>query len=163
MQEMTLCFLARGNPPEEILLGVKRAGFGEGKVTGFGGKVEDGETNALSAVRELREEIGIQVREKDLLKVAQLQFIFPARPAWDQAVHVFLVVRWQGQIAESTEMAPLWCGVHDIPYARMWDDATYWLPRVVAGERMKARFIFRDDNETVANIMIETWEDTTSG
>ena len=163
MQEMTLCFLARGNPPEEILLGVKRAGFGEGKVTGFGGKVEDGETNALAAVRELREEIGIQVREKDLLKVAQLQFIFPARPAWDQAVHVFLVVRWQGQIAESTEMEPLWCGVNDIPYARMWDDATYWLPRVVAGERMKARFIFRDDNETVANMMTETWEDTTSG
>jgi 8-oxo-dGTP diphosphatase len=163
MQEMTLCFLARGNPPEEILLGVKRAGFGEGKVTGFGGKVEDGETTALAAVRELREEIGIQVREKDLLKVAQLQFIFPARPAWDQAVHVFLVVRWQGKIAESMEMAPLWCGVNDIPYARMWDDATYWLPRVVAGERMKARFIFRDDNETVANTMIETWEDTTSG
>ncbi len=47
-----MCFLVRGNLPEEILLGVKRVGFGAGKITGFGGKVEDGETVAMAAIRE---------------------------------------------------------------------------------------------------------------
>jgi 8-oxo-dGTP pyrophosphatase MutT (NUDIX family) len=44
MQEMTWCFLVRGNKPEEILLGHKKVGFG--------GKVEDGETVAMAAIRE---------------------------------------------------------------------------------------------------------------
>jgi 8-oxo-dGTP diphosphatase len=44
MIHATLCFLMRGNPPSEILLGLKKVGLGQGKYGGFGEKIEAGET-----------------------------------------------------------------------------------------------------------------------
>ncbi|CAN0403706.1 unnamed protein product, partial [Ectocarpus sp. 8 AP-2014] len=43
----------------EILLGMKKRGFGEGKWNGFGGKVESGESVEEAAKRELMEEAGL--------------------------------------------------------------------------------------------------------
>jgi 8-oxo-dGTP pyrophosphatase MutT (NUDIX family) len=46
-------------PARQILLGMKKRGFGEGKWNGFGGKKEPAETMAECAQRELREESGV--------------------------------------------------------------------------------------------------------
>jgi 8-oxo-dGTP pyrophosphatase MutT (NUDIX family) len=155
VKDATLCLLVRGNPPDEILLGLKKAGFGTGKYGGFGGKVEADETVVAAAVRELEEETGIKVFEKDLQKVGHLTFLFPARPAWSQAVHVFVVTTWDGDPVESTEMTPAWFRTNDIPFERMWQDSAYWLPRILAGERIRARFTFRGDNETIDEMEME--------
>jgi len=48
----TLCIVLKRN---EILLGMKKRGFGKGKWNGFGGKVLRGETIEKAAKRELRE------------------------------------------------------------------------------------------------------------
>jgi hypothetical protein len=34
----------------------------------------------------------------------------------------------------------------------MWDDARYWLPRVLAGQHVEATITFADDCATVARI-----------
>jgi hypothetical protein len=34
----------------------------------------------------------------------------------------------------------------------MWDDARYWLPRVLAGQHVEAAITFADDCATVARI-----------
>jgi len=44
-------------------MGYKKVGFGKGKLVGFGGKVQDGETVRETAVRELREELGGQAED----------------------------------------------------------------------------------------------------
>ena len=44
----------------QVLLGMKKKGFGVGKWNGFGGKVELGESIAQGAHRELTEEAGIK-------------------------------------------------------------------------------------------------------
>jgi len=104
-----------------------------GKYNGFGGKIENGETPALAAIRELWEECGARVALEDLRPVAYLDFRFPAQPAWDQVVHVFLAARWEGTPAESAEMAPAWFSIDKLPRQRMWQDDPHWLPRVLAG------------------------------
>ncbi len=153
-KDSTLCFLIRGNTPDgRVLLGLKKVGFGAGKYTGFGGKVERGETVATAAARELEEETGIKVREEDLQPVGRLTFIFPAKPEWSQKVHVFLATTWNGGPTESAEMLPAWFAVNGIPFEQMWQDAVHWLPRILAGERVDARFTFEQDNET-----IDEWE-----
>ena len=152
MRDATLCFLVQGDPPHTILLGLKKAGFGAGKYNGFGGKIENGETPALAAIRELWEECGARVALEDLRPVAYLDFRFPAQPAWDQVVHVFLAARWEGTPAESAEMAPAWFSIDKLPRQRMWQDDPHWLPRVLAGERIRARFVFKEDNETVDQV-----------
>lgn len=157
MIHTTLCLLMRGKPPEQVLLGFKKEGFGRGKYTGFGGKVEPGETLAEAAVRELEEETGVRVREEDLQPVGRLEFHFPEKIAWSQVVYVFAAWRWRGRVRESREMKPAWFSVHRLPVRRMWQDGAHWLPRILAGESIQARFVFHADNETIRDLEIQPW------
>jgi len=157
MRQTTLCLLMQGNPPEQVLLGFKKVGFGKGKYTGFGGKVEPGETLAEATIRELEEETGVCVREEDLQPVGRLVFHFPAKPAWSQTVHVFVAWRWQGRVRESREMRPAWFPVNQLPFEHMWEDGVHWLPRILAGEAITACFAFQADNETIDTAEIQTW------
>ena len=149
MSERTLCFPVRGNPPSEVLLGLKKAGFGVGKFAGFGGGVETGETIRAAAARELDEEAGLKVQEQDIEFMGLVDFVFPARPSWSQTVYIFLAKTWQGTPIESDEMRPAWFAVSQLPLEQMWQDAAHWLPQVLGGQRLSKRFVFAPDNETV--------------
>lgn len=156
----TLCIPVRGDPPTEVLLGFKKTGFGAGKYTGFGGKVELDETVIQAAARELEEESGLRVSEQDLQLMGLLLFLFPAQPEWSQAVHLFLVRTWEGDPQESMEMAPAWFAVDEIPFGRMWQDGAHWLPPILAEERIRACFLFHEDNETIESLEIKPWDTT---
>jgi 8-oxo-dGTP diphosphatase len=160
MTETTLCFLIQGNPPQRVLLGFKKVGFGAGKYTGFGGKVRPGETPSAAAIRELEEETGLQVREAELQPMGQFSFLFPSRPTWSQLVHVFVAHGWEGSPKESREMIPTWFSIDEIPLERMWEDGAHWLPYVLAGEPIQAQFTFAADNETIVDMEIRPLETT---
>ena len=153
MQNATLVFLLKGKPVSKVLLGFKKIGLGQGKYTGFGGKVKPGEEVAEAALRELTEETGVTIPDPKTLNFsAILEFRFPHKPSWEQRVFVFCTHHWEGTPAESNEMIPLWFSVEDIPYDQMWDDAHYWLPKVFLGERFQARFRYKGDNATVDTV-----------
>jgi 8-oxo-dGTP diphosphatase len=155
MREVTLCLPVLGWPARAVLLGLKKRGFGRGKYVGFGGKIEDGEIAATAAARELQEETGLSVAAEALDYVATLSFLFPARPDWDHLVHVYLAQAWQGTPAESAEVDPAWFAVDRLPLGQMWDDASYWLPQVLAGRRLRGTFIYADDNAFVDEFSLE--------
>jgi 8-oxo-dGTP pyrophosphatase MutT (NUDIX family) len=163
MRDVTLCLLVRGDPPTEILMGFKKAGFGAGKYDGFGGKVEAGETILNAAIREVQEEVGLIVSEEDLQPVGRLTFLFPADPTWDRVAHVFLVTAWEGRPTESVEMRPVWFRVNDIPFEQMWQGDVHWIPRILAGERIQGCVTFGKDNETVAAWKVEAWDGAVQG
>ena len=144
MRDATLCILVKEN---QILLGMKKRGFGKGKYNGFGGKVSDNETIEEAALRELHEEVKIKANE--LEKIAELTFIFPEKKEWDQVVHVFLVKSWDGEPIETEEMEPVWIDRDNIPYDQMWSDDKYWLPLVLQNKYVKARFLFEEDCKTI--------------
>ena len=153
-----MCLLVQKGAPAKILLGYKKAGFGRGKYTGFGGKVEPGEDIKAAALREMREESGLRVCEGDFERVGHLTFLFPSQTDWSQVVHVFLGTAWKGELTESDEMRPAWFPVDDLPFESMWQDAVYWLPSILEGRRIQARFVFRSDNESIAELMIQDVE-----
>jgi 8-oxo-dGTP diphosphatase len=155
LTEMTVCFLIRCIPTPKILLGLKKSGFGAGKITGIGGKVEAGETCEAGAARELLEETGVWTPPDQLERVGNLTFLFPAMHTWDGIVHVFLAKSWTGEPGESSEIAPLWCSFDQIPYNQMWDDARYWLPLILDGNKIQACFVFNEDNQTVNHFDIK--------
>ncbi len=153
MKDATLVFLLKGNPVSQVLLGYKKIGFGQGKYTGFGGKVEPGETVAEAALRELTEETGVTVPSPETLNYAAiLEFRFPHKPDWEQRVFVFLSHHWESTPTESDEMIPRWFPVEEIPYNQMWDDGYHWLPKILSGEKFRGWFTFRDDNATVEEV-----------
>jgi 8-oxo-dGTP diphosphatase len=156
VEDATLVFLVRGHPPTEILIGFKKSGFGTGKYDGFGGKIEANETIEIAAARELWEESGIQVAVGDLKQVARLEFVFPAKPDWNQIVYAFLAEKWTGEPIETDEMQPAWFNTDSIPYDKMWDDSAYWVPLVLRGKRIEAIFTYKPDNATVDTARIST-------
>jgi 8-oxo-dGTP pyrophosphatase MutT (NUDIX family) len=155
MKRATICFLV-AEDPRRILLGLKKRGFGKGKFNGFGGKIADGEDVRDAAVREIREECGLEVAPADLIPAGRLVFFFPSRPEFDHDVSVFRAVRWRGALCESDEMRPEWFRIEEVPYDRMWQDDGHWLPLVLAGASVEAEFTFADDNETVARFSLRT-------
>jgi 8-oxo-dGTP diphosphatase len=148
-----LCLIRRrGDGGPEVLLGLKKSGFGLGKWVGLGGHIEAGEKPVAAAVREVAEESGLVVAADALQHLASIEFRFPARPSWDQTADVFVTSVYQGEATESDEIAPRWFPEDALPLSLMWDDAKYWLPRVLAGEHVNVRIAFADDCATVAAI-----------
>ncbi len=152
MQEATLCFALT---PTHVLLGLKRRGFGAGKLTGIGGKLEPDESARDAAAREVREECGLVVAPGDLLARGAVIFRFPARPNWNFRVSLFVFHAWTGTPTTSDEIEPLWFARDGVPYNRMWDDASHWLPQVLAGHSVRAEFVFAADNETVEQALVD--------
>ncbi|MFI9103793.1 8-oxo-dGTP diphosphatase [Streptomyces fildesensis] len=152
LTSMCLCYLTRVSDAAgpEVLLGVKKTGFGAGKLVGLGGHVEPGESPLQAVVREVMEESSIRVEPAQLRELGVVTFRFPARPGWDSVVSVFGSDRFSGEAEESDEIAPEWFPFDDLPLARMWDDARLWLPRVLAGEYVTAEISFAEDCETVS-------------
>jgi 8-oxo-dGTP pyrophosphatase MutT (NUDIX family) len=134
----TLLFLLTD---EQILLAMKKRGFGVGKWNGVGGKIEAGESIEEALVRECQEEIG--VTPVSWQKVAELDFVqdSDANP-WHMYVHAYISKVWQGDPAESEEMKPQWYSQSTIPYEKMWEDDVYWLPKVLAGGKVSGKFTF---------------------
>jgi 8-oxo-dGTP diphosphatase len=147
-----LCLLTRvtGDGERQVLLGHKKTGLGTGKIVALGGHVEERETAADAAAREVTEESGLQVAADSLREAAHITFLFPACPAWDMTVEVFTSGTWRGEAVESEEIRPEWFPVADLPFGRMWDDGKLWVPRVLGGERLRATFSYAADCETVA-------------
>jgi len=139
MRRVTLLYLFRHQPDRpEVLLAMKKRGFGQGWWNGTGGKIETGETAVRAAIRETEEEIGITPLDPQL--VAHLTFDLPDDRDINQIdCRVFRSDRWQGEPRETEEMRPAWFSIDRLPLTAMWPSDVYWLPHVLAGNLVVAR------------------------
>lgn len=137
MQEATLCYVVCD---DEVLMIEKRRGLGEGWYNGPGGKLEDGESPRECVVREVREEVDIDVGSDDLEKAGELVFVLDG--SVHTRCHVFRTDSFDGGPTASPEARPVWFDVEDVPYDRMWDDDDLWLPGVLEGRTVSGRFEF---------------------
>ncbi len=126
-KDYTVVFCRRNTADgdREILLGMKKRGFGQGKWNGFGGKIEPGETIEEGAIRELWEESGLVT--KSLKRLGYLVFnMFDSGKVL--RVHVYESWEFENEAVESEEMRPQWYKESEIPYKSMWPDDVYWFP-----------------------------------
>jgi 8-oxo-dGTP diphosphatase len=153
-----LCLLTRisADGQRQVLLGYKKTGLGTGKIVGLGGHVEPGESPAAAAAREVKEESGIHVAPEALAEAAYVAFWFPVRQHWNMDAWIYTSADWSGEAVETEEIMPRWFPVTGLPLDRMWDDARYWLPRVLAGERIHAVFTYAGDCETVLEASLDS-------
>ena len=137
----SLLYILRG---EKLLLARKKRGFGYGIYNGIGGKQEQGETIESTMLRETQEEIG--VIPKDYEKVAVLTFDeYVGNERQNVEVHVYIAKDYEGEIAESDEMAPEWFNVGSLPYESMFLDSKFFLSQILEGKKIKAFFKYDKD------------------
>lgn len=146
----TLIFLVKEG---KILLAMKKRGFGSGRYNGMGGKLEPNENMETALVRETQEEIG--VTPINYWKVAEHDFIQKESGApWRMYVHAYLCDKWEGEPIETDEMTPKWFAIEDIPYGTMWQGDEYWLPHVLAGNKVNGQYTF-DENDAMLSHTID--------
>ncbi|MFA6534366.1 MAG: 8-oxo-dGTP diphosphatase [Patescibacteria group bacterium] len=141
-----LCYLLKNG---EVLLAMKKRGFGVGKWNGPGGKVGNeikGESLDDAVRREVLEETGYQIEQ--LEPVGLIEFVWPEEKGWNQRCYIYICREFSGNLAESDECLPFWFKISEVPYSQMWDDDQYWLDGVLKGGKVNKR-IFFDGNGKV--------------
>ncbi|HAE36521.1 MAG: 7,8-dihydro-8-oxoguanine triphosphatase [Candidatus Nomurabacteria bacterium GW2011_GWF2_35_66] len=144
MQEEKVLFKATVCIPikdGQVLLGMKTRKIGMGCWNGYGGGVDEGETIAECAIRELEEEVGLKAKFDDLEKVAIVDFhneksdgsMFVSR------VHFFLVKDWIGEPTETEDGAmvtPTFFDLTDLPYDKMMPADREFFPLILNGKKV---------------------------
>lgn len=141
-------FCVRG---DEVLLGVRKTsslGLGIKRLSGLGGKVGDepefaDETHEEALVRELREEVGIEV--KKAVCMGSVQFIFPDKPKWTLDTKIYLIHEWEGEPVETEAIAPEWVSKNAMPWDRMWSDNHIWVPKILMNEKIQATILHGEE------------------
>jgi 8-oxo-dGTP diphosphatase len=144
----TLVFVRRD---DQVLLIRKQRGHGAGKINGPGGKVDPGETPQEAAVRETAEEVGIRVRDPELM--GRFRFVDLAAPQW--LGYIYLASRFEGTPHPTEEADPAWYPIQALPFDEMWDDDRFWLPRILERERLEGDFLF-DEGRLLAHRLRST-------
>ncbi len=131
----------------KILLGLKKRGFGMGKLTSVGGKVEKGESIEEAAMRETFEEIGVKVTEMEhMADIVFDNLYYKGKPERDM-MHIFVATKWKGEPKETDEIKPEWVNISKLPFERMWGDNEHWLPEVLRGNKVEAWFHYDKNNK----------------
>lgn len=133
---------------------MKKRGFGAGRWNGFGGKLQEGETIEQGAMRELKEEAGIET--SNLEKIGVLDFSWEKNPTEILQVHIFKVISFTGIPTEGEEMKPEWYAVENIPFAKMWPDDIFWFPLLLAGKKFTGSFLFGENDVVLQQELTET-------
>ena len=125
----------------KVLLACKKRGFGEGKWNGVGGKLNPGETPEQAMLRETHEEIMITPTEYDQVGIMEFDEYVKDEMA-HLKFHLYVATAWEGEPTETEEMNPKWFEIDEVPYDEMFPDDRYWLPRILAGEKLHGFFVF---------------------
>lgn len=152
--ETTLCLLRREN---EILLAMKKRGFGEGKYNGVGGKIEGEETPEEAMLRETKEEIGVTPVTYERVGIVSFDEFYKGEKV-NLIFYLYFVTEWEGTPTESEEMKPNWFSLDNIPYTQMFPDDKYWLPLILEGKKIDAYFDF-DENWNLLSKNIKELKD----
>lgn len=152
---VALLFLLRATSSgsQQVLLGLKKTGFGKGKIVGIGGHIEAGESPEEAAVREMFEETTVRVHHSDLNRKGSVAFRFPTNLAWDMDAEIFTARSWTGEPVETEEIQPQWHFLDDLPASQMWEDAGHWLPMLLAEPEQHFMVRIAADNEAVDEVI----------
>ena len=131
---------------KKILLALKKKGLGTGRYNGFGGKVEKGESIKESAIRETKEEGGI-----DVIKIKRMGVVEAESTEREEIliVYIFKIIKFSGEPKESDEMKPKWFNINKIPFAKMWPDDRHWIPLFLKGEKFKLKILFGKNDKVL--------------
>ncbi len=148
-ERATLLFVRHA---DQILLIRKKRGLGAGKINGPGGRLENGESPLLCAIREVQEELHVTPTGVEPRGELAFQFV----DGYALSVHVFSAIGCEGAPQETAEAEPLWTPIDAIPFDQMWADDRLWFPHLLNGQHFHGHFLFDDDTLLGYEIFLDT-------
>jgi len=137
MKLATLCYIRKDNHTLMLHRVKKKNDYHEGKWNGLGGKFELGETPEEWAVREIKEESGLIV--KDLKLKGFITFpMFDEKDDW--YVFVFVIDKFEGNLIDSPEGNLSWISDKELLNINLWDGDKIFLPWLEEDKFFSAKF-----------------------
>lgn len=141
MKLATLCYVKDRKRKKTLMLHriKKENDVHEGKWNGLGGKFEPGETPEECAVREIREESGLIIKNP-LLKGFLTFPLFDGKDDW--YVFVFECPEFSGSIIESAEGKLEWIDDDKLTELPLWEGDVHFLEWMKENRFFSAKFIY---------------------
>ena len=139
MKFATLCYVRRENKTLMVHRIKKENDMHQGKWNGLGGKLEPGETPEECAIREIREESGLEV--KHLVLKGLLTFpLFAKNEDW--YAFVYVVDQVEGDLIDSPEGILEWVDNEKILELNLWEGDHIFLPWLERSGFFSAKFVY---------------------
>ena len=139
MKFATLCYVRRDNKTLMVHRIKKENDMHQGKWNGLGGKLEPGETPEECAIREIREESGLEV--KHLVLKGLLTFpLFAKNEDW--YAFVYVVDQVEGDMIDSPEGILEWVDNDKILELNLWEGDHIFLPWLERSGFFSAKFVY---------------------
>ena len=143
MKLATLCYIQDKKTNSTLMLHrvKKENDYHHGKWNGLGGKFEPGESPEECAVREIKEESGLNV--KSIKMKGFITFpIFDGIEDWH--VFVFVIDDFDGELIDSNEGNLGWIPNEELININLWEGDKYFIPWLFEDNFFSAKFIYED-------------------
>lgn len=150
MKLATLVYLKRNGKTLMIHRIKKQADIHQGKWNGLGGKLEPGESPEACAVREVREESGLEIRS---LRYGGL-LVFAGFKGEDWYVWVYTSDAFDGELIDSNEGRLQWIPDAELRSLPLWPSDLLFLDWLEAGKVFSARFAYSPQDEMLGHEVV---------
>ena len=137
----TLCYVQNDGQTLMLYRNKKPNDTHQGKWNGLGGKLEVGETPEDCAIREVKEESGLEVVKYKLKGILTFP-MFDGVDDW--YVFVFLIDEFMGELITSSEGELAWIKNEEILDLNLWEGDRIFLPWLEEEFFFSARFIYKN-------------------
>ena len=137
----TLCYVMSEGRTLMLYRNKKENDFHEGKWNGLGGKFETGETPEECAIREIKEESGLTV--KDPIMKGFITFpLFDGKNDW--YVFVFKFNGFEGKLIDSPEGTLEWIPNEKLTELNLWEGDSIFISWLFEERFFSAKFNYKD-------------------
>lgn len=141
MQLATLCYLMDGEKTLMLHRIKKKNDVHEGKWNGLGGKFEAGETPEECAIREVKEESGLLMKNPRLHGFITFP-MFDGKKDW--YVFLFTAKEFEGELIDSHEGKLEWIDDDKLLELNLWEGDRIFIPWLFQEKFFSAKFIYED-------------------
>ncbi|MEE9450304.1 MAG: 8-oxo-dGTP diphosphatase [Ignavibacteriaceae bacterium] len=144
MKLATLCYVQDKKTNSTLMLHrvKKENDYHHGKWNGLGGKFEPGESPEECAVREVKEESGLNA--KSIKMKGFITFpIFDGIEDW--YVFLFVIDDYDGELIDSNEGNLRWIPNEELININLWDGDKYFIPWLFEDKFFSAKFIYENE------------------